>query len=68
MTTIVEFSSTTGTCSGQKVLQPVQSTGSKKAEENKVDFPSAPLTIERTFYMDELVKSFRSPQTANSCY
>ena len=68
MTTILEFLSITGTCSGQKILQPVQSTGSNKEEENKVDFPSTLLTFDRNFYMDKLVRRVASPQAAIGCY
>ena len=36
--------------------------------DNKVDYPSAASTIDRNFYMDDLVKSVDSPQAAINCY
>ena len=36
--------------------------------DHKVDFPSAASTIDRNFYMDDLVKCVDSPQTAINCY
>ena len=36
--------------------------------DNKVDFPSVASTIDRNFYMDDLVKSVDSPQAAFTCY
>ena len=36
--------------------------------DNKIEFPNAAKTIERNFYMDDLVKSVASPQEAIQCY
>ena len=36
--------------------------------DHEVDFPSAASTIDRNFYMDDLVKRVDSPQVAITCY
>ena len=36
--------------------------------ENKIEFPEASFTIDRIFYMDDLVKSVDTPQQAIECY
>ena len=68
LTTILESFSTTDTCLEQKVLPLVRTTDSNGGRGNKVDFPSAPSTIDRNFYMDDLLKSVDSPQAAITCY
>ena len=40
----------------------------QSGRDNKVEFPEASFTIERNFYMDDLVKSVDTPQQAKECY
>ena len=40
----------------------------QSGRDNKVEFPEASFTIDRNFYMDDLVKSVDTPQQAIECY
>ena len=40
----------------------------QSGRDNEVEFPEASFTIDRSFYMDDLVKSVDTPQEAIECY
>ena len=40
----------------------------QSGRDNEVEFPEASFTIDRNFYMDDLVKSVNTPQQAIECY
>ena len=40
----------------------------QSGQDKKIEFPEASFTIDRKFYMDDLVKSVETPQQAIECY